>query len=251
MHVMRNLKPGMREYQAEAMFMNYAYNHGGCRHVSYTCICGAGRSGAVLHYGHAGAPNDQLVNSTDTVLFDMGAEYYCFCSDITCSYPVSGTFSDKQKIIYNAVWRATKAVLKAAKPGVSWPDMHRLANRECLLDLIDAGLLQGDIEEMMAANLGGVFQPHGLGHFMGNDVHDVGGYLEGHPERGQGQGLRNLRTARVLKVIILFMITTPRFKKLSIKTLSRRDSSIWSRRFLEWNKKYSTLYFLGKYGVDC
>ena len=236
MHVMRNLKPGMREYQAEAMFMNYAYNHGGCRHVSYTCICGAGRSGAVLHYGHAGAPNDQLVNSTDTVLFDMGAEYYCFCSDITCSYPVSGTFSDKQKIIYNAVWRATKAVLKAAKPGVSWPDMHRLANRECLLDLIDAGLLQGDIEEMMAANLGGVFQPHGLGHFMGNDVHDVGGYLEGHPERGQGQGLRNLRTARVLKVILLFMITTPRFKKLSIKTLLRRDSSIWSRRFLEWNK---------------
>ena len=200
MHVMRNLKPGMREYQAEAMFMNYAYNHGGCRHVSYTCICGAGRSGAVLHYGHAGAPNDQLVNQDETVLFDMGAEYYCFCSDITCSYPVSGKFSDKQKIIYNAVWRATKAVLNAAKPGVSWPDMHRLANREMLLDLIQGGLLKGDIEEMMAKNLGGFFQPHGLGHFMGNDVHDVGGYLEGHPEREQGQGLRNLRTARLLKV---------------------------------------------------
>ena len=51
--------------------------------VSYTCICGGGRSGAVLHYGHAGAPNDQPVKTTDMVLFDMGAEYFCFCSDIT------------------------------------------------------------------------------------------------------------------------------------------------------------------------
>lgn len=104
--------------------------------------------------------------------------------------------------MYNAVWRATQAVLKAAKPGVSWPDMHILANRETLLELLEKGLLQGDIEEMMAVNLAGrVFQPHGLGHFMGMDVHDVGGYLEGHPERREGPGLRNLRTARILQVI--------------------------------------------------
>ena len=113
------------------------------RHVSYTCICGTGRSGAVLHYGHAGAPNDQVVKSDHIVLFDMGAEYFCFCSDITCSYPISGKFSDKQKAIYNAVWRATKAVLNAAKPGASWPDMHLLANREMLTSLLEAGILQG------------------------------------------------------------------------------------------------------------
>ena len=115
----------------------------GCRHVSYTCICGSGRSGAVLHYGHAGAPNDQLVKSDHMVLFDMGAEYFCFCSDITCSYPVTGKFTEKQKIIYNAVWRATKAVLAAAKPGVSWLDMHLLANREMLTSLLESGILQG------------------------------------------------------------------------------------------------------------
>ena len=66
----------------------------------------------------------------------------------------------------------------------------------------------GNIDEMMAVNLAGrVFQPHGLGHFMGMDVHDVGGYLEGHPERRQGPGLRNLRTARVLRVSIIFLIS--------------------------------------------
>ena len=59
---------------------------------------------------------------------------------------------------------------------------------------------QGSIDEMMEVNLAGeVFMPHGLGHFMGNDVHDVGGYLEGHPERPKGMGIGNIRTARVLK----------------------------------------------------
>ena len=114
---------------------------------------------------------------------------------------MSGKFTDKQKVIYNAVWRATKAVLTSAKAGVAWPDMHLLANREVLLSLLEAGILKGDIDDMMAVNLAGrVFQPHGLGHFMGMDVHDVGGYLEGHPDRRQGPGLRNLRTARVLQV---------------------------------------------------
>ena len=72
----------------------------------------------------------------DIVLFDMGATYYGFCSDITCSYPVSGKFTADQKLIYNAVLRACTAVIAALKPGVSWKDMHLLANREMLQDLL-------------------------------------------------------------------------------------------------------------------
>ena len=158
------------------------------RHVCYTCIAGTGRSGSVLHYGHAGAPNDQTVRDGDIVLFDMGAEYYRFCSDITCSYPANGKFTDNQKVVYNAVLRASRAVLSAAKPGVSYRDMHVLANREMLADLVAGGLLRGSLDDMMAVNLAGrVFQPHGLGHFIGFDVHDVGGYLEGHPARPEGK----------------------------------------------------------------
>ena len=64
-----------------------------------------------------------------------------------------------------------------------------------------AGILRGSVDEMMSVNLAGrLFQPHGLGHFMGCDVHDVGGYLEGHPQRATIPGLRSLRTARVLQV---------------------------------------------------
>jgi len=199
MHLMRTIKPGMKEYQAEATFLHHVYFHGGARHVCYNCIAASGGSGAVLHYGHAGAPNNQTVRDGDMLLFDFGAEYCCYCSDVTCSYPANGKFTDKQKIVYNGVLRANRAVLAACKPGVLWSDMHLLANRIVLEDLTAGGVLTGSVDEMMAVNLyGRVFQPHGLGHFMGCDVHDVGGYLEGHPERSALPGLRSLRTARVL-----------------------------------------------------
>jgi len=76
-----------------------------------------------------------------------------------------------------------------------------LKNREMLEELLAGGLLRGSVDEMMKVNLAGrVFQSHGLGHFMGLDVHDVGGYLDGHPTRPEGHGLKSLRTARSMKV---------------------------------------------------
>ncbi|XP_046649201.1 xaa-Pro dipeptidase-like isoform X1 [Daphnia pulicaria] len=197
--VMKAVRPGMKEYQCESVFLHHSYFHGGCRHVSYTCICGSGENGSVLHYGHAGAPNDKQIRDGDMCLFDMGAEYYCFASDITCSFPANGKFTDRQKGIYNAVLEASRAVIAHIKPGVSWIDMHLLANRVMLKHLKEHGLLQGDVDDMMKANLAATFQPHGLGHFMGLDVHDVGGYLEGHPARPEKAGLKSLRTARVLQ----------------------------------------------------
>ncbi|CAG7717380.1 unnamed protein product, partial [Allacma fusca] len=197
--VMKQIRPGMKEYQSEAIFQKYCYYYGGCRGASYTCICGSGYNGAVLHYGHAGAPNDKTIRDGDMCLYDMGAEYYCFTSDITCSFPANGKFTEDQKIIYNAVLDANRKVLNACKPGVSWVDMHLLANKTVLEHLTKAGILKGSVDAMMKENLGGTFQPHGLGHFMGLDVHDVGGYLKGHPERPTGTGLKSLRTARVLQ----------------------------------------------------
>lgn len=196
--VMRHIRPGMKEYQLESTFNHHCYYKGGARHTSYTCICGSGPNGATLHYGHAGAPNDKTVEDGDMCLFDMGGEYYCYTSDITCSFPANGKFTDKQKLIYQAVYNSSRAVMAAVKPGVSWVDMHKLADEVHLKELKAGGLLTGEIEEMMAARLGAVFMPHGLGHFMGLDVHDVGGYLEGNPDRPCEDGLKCLRTARVL-----------------------------------------------------
>jgi len=197
--VMRAVKPGMKEYQLESLFQHLCYSQGGMRHVSYTCICATGPNGAALHYGHAGAPNDRSLEAGDMALFDMGAQYHCYASDITCSFPVTGTFSEDQKVVYEAVLRAMTEVEAAMKPGVSWPNMHRLAERCILEGLKGGGFLTGDVGEMMEAHLGATFMPHGLGHLMGLDTHDVGGYNEGCPPRPVEPGLSKLRTARVLE----------------------------------------------------
>jgi len=196
--IMKKIKPGWMEYQAESLFKFHCYTFGGCRHVSYTCIGASGENCSVLHYGHAAAPNDKLIRDGDMCLFDMGAEYYCYSSDITCSFPVNGKFTQQQKDIYNAVLKANRAVQNAMKPGVSWVDMHLLADRVQLEELIKIGLIKGDIEKMMEARLGALFMPHGLGHLMGHDVHDVGGYPEDGPKRSSEKGLCSLRTARRL-----------------------------------------------------
>ncbi|XP_063698867.1 xaa-Pro dipeptidase [Culicoides brevitarsis] len=197
--VMQSIEPGKHEYHAEAEFLAYTYYVGGCRHVSYTCICGVGNNSSILHYGHAGAPNDYEIKDGDMCLFDMGANYYGYAADITCSFPANGKFTPDQKIVYNAVLAARDAVCNTAKDGVSWVDMHLLANRVMLTKLKEAGLLKGEVDDMMQAGLAAIFQPHGLGHLIGLDVHDVGGYLEGCPPRPKEAGVNRLRFARTLK----------------------------------------------------
>jgi len=90
----------MREFQLESLFKHHCYYAAGCRHVAYTCICASGMNGAVLHYGHAAAPNTRKITSEDMCLFDMGAEYHRYASDITCSFPASGKFTEDQKAVY-------------------------------------------------------------------------------------------------------------------------------------------------------
>ena len=133
----------------------------------------------------------------------MGAEYFGYGSDITCSWPVAGRFTDQQTVIFQAVYRAQVAVYELMKPGVSWVDCHKTAEAAILQDLMAAGIVRlppdQTIPDLVEQRLGAVFMPHGLGHFIGIDTHDVGGYLPGHPERSTLPGLKSLRTARILQ----------------------------------------------------
>ena len=137
--VMKQARAGMFEYQLESLFMHHCYMWGGARHVGYTSICACGPHGAVLHYGHAGAPNDAELRSGDMALLDMGAEYACYGADITRSFPIGGAFSADQALVYNAVLAAQDAVFAAVRPGVEWTDMHRLAERALLAALTKCG----------------------------------------------------------------------------------------------------------------
>jgi Xaa-Pro dipeptidase len=155
-----------------------------------------------LHYGHAGEPNNRHIRDDDICLFDLGAEYLCYGSDITCSFPIRGKFTKRQEGIYLGVLQAQLAVYQILKPGVSYRDCHKAAEAAILKQLTNIGIVTpGDksIEELVEMRLGAVFLPCGLGHLIGIDTHDVGGYLPGHPERIDLPGLRKLRTARRLE----------------------------------------------------
>ncbi|EYB80894.1 hypothetical protein Y032_0397g692 [Ancylostoma ceylanicum] len=140
---MKAIRAGLYEYQMESVFRHTSYYHGGCRHLAYTCIAASGCNGSILHYGHANAPNEKQIKDGDMCLFDMGPEYNCYASDVTTSFPANGKFTEKQKMVYNAVLDANLSVFKSAKPGVRWTDMHILAERVILTHLKKAGLLKG------------------------------------------------------------------------------------------------------------
>jgi len=199
-YVMRHTKPGMNERHLEALFKAWTNYYGGSRHMSYTCICATGENGAILHYGHAGRPNDRRLKSGDMALLDMGAEYNGYATDITRTFPADGKFTDDQRAIYVAVREAQEALFGAMRPGVKWPEMHNLAEKVIIKHLRKIGILHnGSEEEMDAANIGSVFMPHGVGHLLGLNVHDVGGYLEGQPARSKRPGQCWLRTSRALQ----------------------------------------------------
>ena len=96
------------------------------------------------------------------LLFDMGTTYHGYVSDVTCSFPVGGKFTEMQKGIYNVVLKANREVLKELKPGIKYSDMHLLAYDVICSGLKDLGLLQGDLNEMKENHVGSLFMPRKL-----------------------------------------------------------------------------------------
>ena len=124
------------------------------------------------------------------------------CTYIQCvQYPFSGKFTADQRALYEGVLEAQRAVMLHMRPGNKWTDCHRLAERAIIANLQKMGILNAGfaVEEMVEQCMGSVFMPHGLGHLIGCDTHDVGGYAPDSPERIPLPGLNKLRTSRVLE----------------------------------------------------
>ena len=126
--------------------------------------------GEILH----GAPKMNYLEAGRLLLVDAGAETINnYCSDHTRTTPVSGKFTHRQRDIYTIVEQAHDLALKKAKPGVLWYDVHMDVCRLITNGLKDLGLMKGDTEEAVASGAHALFLPHGLGHMMGMDVHDM------------------------------------------------------------------------------
>jgi len=191
-------KPGKREYEVVSEIIRVAKANG-CD-LSFPIICSV--HGETLHNHH----HENLMQKGDVMVLDSGVETpNKYASDITRTIPVGGTFTTQQRQIYEMVLRAQLAAIAAIKPGVPYKDVHLLAAGSFATDLKAAGLMKGDVGEAVAAGAHALFFPHGLGHMIGLDVHDlenVGEQYVGYEpgmERSQQFGLGYLRLARTLK----------------------------------------------------
>lgn len=191
----KGIKTGQYERSAEMDFICYMRSNHHARSLGYQPICGCGSNSSTLHYVN----NDQVLKDGQLILLDMGIRLGGYCSDVTSTVPVNGKFSVTQKQIYDIVLSSNRTVIDNLKPGVYWPDMHLLAESVILKGLMDLKILnEFPLDELLEKRICYYFMPHGLGHFLGLEVHDVGGYLSFTPPRSDKPGLKQLRTSRYL-----------------------------------------------------
>lgn len=144
----------------------------GAHEQAYHSICASGTSCSTLHY----IRNDQPLRERLNILLDAGAEYECYCADITRTFPVNGTFTKESKVIYDLVDKMQSACFKLLKANVLWEDVHEHAHWVAIRGLKEAGILVGDEQEIFDKRISVAFFPHGLGHYLGMDTHDTGGH---------------------------------------------------------------------------
>ncbi len=168
-NIMTMLEEGMHEYEAEAVF-NYILNKNRMR-PGFETIAASGKNATVLHY----VSNDSKIQKGDCVLFDLGAEHNQYNADITRVFPASGTFTKRQKEIYNVVLEANKKTIEWVKAGISYKAFLDYGKQILIDGAKRLGLIKEDAEISR-------YYYHSLGHYLGLDVHDVGDVTKPIPE---------------------------------------------------------------------
>lgn len=163
---MRHCKPGVKEQYIAGLIEGIAASYGSM--VSFPVIMS--QNGETLHnHDHS-----QILQEGRMMLTDAGAETVMnYCSDFTRTVPVGGKFTSRQKDIYNIVLACNNEAIQLARPGVTYQYVHLEVCKVLAQGLKDLGLMKGDVQEAVAAGAHALFMPHGLGHMMGLDVHDM------------------------------------------------------------------------------
>ncbi|WP_283011296.1 Xaa-Pro aminopeptidase [Cronobacter turicensis] len=168
---MQTCRPGMYEYQLEGEILHEFTRHG-ARFPSYNTIVGGGENGCILHY----TENESQLRDGDLVLIDAGCEYKGYAGDITRTFPVNGKFTPAQRAVYDIVLESLETALRLFRPGTSIQDVTGDVVRVMVKGLVGLGILKGDVEQLVAENAHRPYFMHGLSHWLGLDVHDVGFY---------------------------------------------------------------------------
>ncbi|HBO21575.1 Xaa-Pro aminopeptidase [Providencia sp.] len=168
---MKTCQPNMYEYQLCGE-VEYEFTRHGARFPSYNSIVGSGENACILHY----TENESQMKDGELVLIDAGAEFEGYAGDITRTFPVNGKFSPAQREIYDIVLKSLNTALELYRPGTSIHEVTRQILRIKVEGLVALGILQGDIDQLIEDKAYHPFFMHGLSHWLGLDVHDVGAY---------------------------------------------------------------------------
>ena len=174
--VMKAAKSAKNERELEAAWTSTTMAHG-CKENSYSPIMASGTGAATLHYQR----NDQDLVDPATgetklnLLVDAGCESRTYCADVTRTFPLSGKFTPESRAIYDIVLEMQNQCLDMIKAGMMWEDIHARAHRIAIAGLLKLGILKGTEDEIFEKGISVAFFPHGLGHYLGMDTHDVGG----------------------------------------------------------------------------
>ncbi|KTG29855.1 Xaa-Pro aminopeptidase [Idiomarina sp. WRN-38] len=171
--IMRFVEPGKHEYQVGAE-LHHEFAMNGALYPAYGMICGGGANACVLHY----TDNKDVLNDGDLILVDAGAEYQGYAADITRTFPVNGKFSDTQRTLYEMVLKAQQAAFEEIKPGSNLVNASNAAARVINDGLVELGIIDGDPDTAFEAMRWKTYFIHGLGHWLGLDVHDMGRYKD-------------------------------------------------------------------------
>ena len=166
---MKAVKPGMYEYELEAL-IDYTFRKNGAVGSAFPTIVGASSNSTILHY----VTNNCQIQDNQLVLIDAAAEYQYYDADVTRTIPANGKFSDKQKSIYNIVLEAQFAAIEMVKPGNRLEDFHNKAVQVITAGLVKLGFLSGEVDELIESEKHKKIYMHNTGHWLGMDSHDVG-----------------------------------------------------------------------------
>ena len=173
-HARAFAKPGLYEYQVQAE-IEHIFRRQGALGPAYPSIVASGANACVLHY----TENTRQMQDGDLLLIDAGCAYAYYNSDITRTFPINGKFTPEQRAIYEIVLEAQLQSIAQVQPGNPYKQTHDTAVRVIVEGLMNLGLLQGDIEEIIKEEKYKPFYMHRTGHWLGLDVHDVGVYQHG------------------------------------------------------------------------
>jgi Xaa-Pro aminopeptidase len=178
---MKKTKPGMNEFQVESLIESYMRDRGASG-VAYNSIIGGGENATILHY----VENNRPLKDGDLILIDAGAEYKGYAADITRTFPINGKFTQAQREVYDVVLDVQLQCIEATKTGNTVKKRQELSIELLTEGMKKLGLLKGKTSDLIKKKEYMKYYMHGVGHYLGLDVHDAGRYFT-------DQGAKNSR----------------------------------------------------------